>query len=183
MAAALADRRAYALIMRRWHPVLSRYLRRFLGQSAEATDDVLQEVFVKVYANLNDYDHTRPFAPWIYRIARNEALNFLRKRKAEPPMVTGEDAQLIFERLSDGAGVQETREDLRIEDKVRAAINQLDLRYRDVLVLRFLEEKSYDEIAEIMRAPAGTVAALISRGTKQLRIALQDIGLTMRDGL
>ncbi len=181
VAAALRDRQAYALIVRRWQPVLSRYLRRLLGQSAEATDDVLQDVFIKVYVNLNDYDTARPFGPWIYRIARNEALSFMRKRKAEPPLVTGEDAQLIIERLSDGVDVQETAERLRIEENVRAAINQLDLRYRDVLVLRFLEEKGYDEIAEIMHVPSGTVATLINRGTKQLRSALEAIGINVKD--
>ena len=99
VAAALRERNAYALIVRRWQPVLSRYLRRLLGQSAEAAEDVLQDVFIKVYVNLNDYDRARPFGPWIYRIARNEALSFLRKRKTEPPLVTGEDAQIIIERL------------------------------------------------------------------------------------
>ena len=177
VAAALRERNAYALIVRRWQPVLSRYLRRLLGQSAEAAEDVLQDVFIKVYVNLNDYDRARPFGPWIYRIARNEALSFLRKRKTEPPLVTGEDAQIIIERLSDGTDVQEMSERLRIEDKVRAAIVQLDLRYRDVLVLRFLEDKGYDEISEIMQVPPGTVATLINRGTKQLRSALEALGL------
>ena len=177
VAAALRERNAYALIVRRWQPVLARYLRRLLGQSAEAAEDILQDVFIKVYVNLNDYDRARPFGPWIYRIARNEALSFLRKRKTEPPLVTGEDAQIIIERLSDGTDVQEMSERLRIEDKVRAAIMQLDLRYRDVLVLRFLEDKGYDEISEIMQVPPGTVATLINRGTKQLRSALEALGL------
>ena len=177
VAAALRDRNAYALIVRRWQPVLSRYLRRLLGQSAEATEDVLQDVFIKVYVNLNDYDRARPFGPWIYRIARNEALSFLRKRKTEPPLVTGEDAQIIIERLSDGIDVQEMSERQRIEEKVRGAIAQLDMRYRDVLVLRFLEDKGYDEISEIMQVPPGTVATLINRGTKQLRSALEALGL------
>ena len=177
VAAALKDRNAYALIVQRWQPVLTRYLRRFLGQSLEATEDIVQDVFIKVYINLNDYDRERPFAPWIYRIARNEALSFLRKRRAEPPLVTGEDAQLIIENMSDGSDVQEIAERMRIEERVRAAINQLDMRYRDVLVLRFLEDKGYVEIAEIMHIPPGTVATLISRGTKQLRAALLAIGV------
>jgi RNA polymerase sigma-70 factor, ECF subfamily len=182
VAAALRDRQAYALIVRRWQPVLGRYLRRLLGKNAEATDDVLQDVFIKVYVNLNDYDPGRPFSPWIYRIARNEALSLLRKRKAEPQLVTGEDARVIIERLSDGTDVQEISERLRIEEKVRASINLLDLRYRDVLVLRFLEEKSYDEISEILHVPPGSVATLINRGTKHLRSALQTIGLNLKDG-
>ena len=167
--------------MRRWQPVLSRYLRRILGQSAEATDDILQEVFIKVYVNLNDYDPGRPFGSWIYRIARNEALSFHRKRKAEPLLVTGEDAQALIERLSDGFDVHETSERMRIEESVRSAIAQLELRYRDVLILRFLEDKGYDEIAEILHVPPGTVATLITRGTKQLRASLQAAGVNLKD--
>ena len=181
VAAALRDRNAYASVVRRWQPVLSRYLRRILGQSAEATDDVLQEVFIKVYVNLNDYDPGRPFGSWIYRIARNEALSFHRKRKAEPLLVTGEDAQALIERLSDGFDVHETSERMRIEESVRSAIAQLELRYRDVLILRFLEDKGYDEIAEILHVPPGTVATLITRGTKQLRASLQAAGVNLKD--
>ncbi len=147
-------------------------MRRLLGRSAESTEDVLQDVFIKVYVNLNDFDWSRPFGPWIYRIARNEALSFLRKRKTEPPLVTGEDARLIIERLTDGSDVQEISDRARTEEKVRAAILKLDLRYRDVLVLRLLEEKGYEEIADIMQVPLGTVATLVSRGTKRLRTAL-----------
>lgn len=177
VAAALGDRNAYAFLVRRWEPPLSRYVKRLLGRNVQAAEDVLQEIFIKVYVNLNDYDRARPFGPWIYRIARNEAITFLRKKKVEPPLVTGEDAMLLFERMSDGKDVQETIDRARIEEKVRGAINGIEPRYREAMVLRYLEDKGYDEIADILELPSGTVATLINRGTKRLRAVLDDLGL------
>src|SRR6476660_3139730 len=69
--AALRDHRAYASLVLRYETVLGRYLRRLLGRHLQAVEDVLQEVFIKAYINLNDYDQSRPFGPWIYRIAHN----------------------------------------------------------------------------------------------------------------
>ncbi len=173
VAAALGDKSAYALLVRRWEPPLSRYVCRILGRDKQAADDVLQEVFLKAYVNLNDFDAARPFGPWIYRIARNEAINLLRKKKSEPPLVTGDDAILLLERMSDGITAQEILDRARMEEQIRAAIKSMDPRYRDALILRYLEEKGYDEIAEILELPSGTVATLINRGTKQLRASLE----------
>ena len=171
--AAVRNASAYAPLVRRWEPPLGRYVRRILGRDGQAADDVLQEVFLKAYVNLNDFDLARPFGPWIYRIARNEAITQLRKNRSEPPQVTGEDAILLLERLSDGVTAQEILNRERIEYDVRKSINKLEARYREVLILRYLEEKGYDEIAEILALPGGTVATLISRGTRQLRDLLK----------
>lgn len=171
--AVLRDRQAYAFLVLRYETMLGRYVRRLLGRHMQSAEDVLQEVFIKAYVNLNDYDQSRPFGPWIYRIAHNEAVSFLRKRSAESQTITGEDALLILERLADvddpGAALQRTR----TEGEVRKALSELDPRYRDVLVLRYLEDKSYDEIADILETPPGTVATLINRGLKQLKAPLR----------
>lgn len=179
VAAALSDARAYAVLVRRWEPPLARYVCRILGSDRQAAEDVLQEAFLKAYVNLNDFDRSRPFGPWIYRIARNEAISLLRKRRVEPPLVTGDDAVLLLERLSDGVTAHEILDRARIEQQVRAAIRAMNPRYREPLMLRYLEEKGYDEIADILELPRGTVATLINRGTKQLRTALQ---LTASEG-
>jgi RNA polymerase sigma-70 factor (ECF subfamily) len=176
VAAALRDKAAYALIVRRWEAALSRYVSRLAGRHGSATEDILQEVFLKAYLNLNDYDRSRPFGSWIYRIARNQAFDFLRKRKAEPTFVTGEDAALILERLIGDGASQETWDEIRTEEQVRAAIASLDHRYREVMVLRYLEEKGYDEISDILEIPPGTVATLIRRGSEKLRGALRVLG-------
>ena len=177
VAAALRDKAAYALIVRRWETALARYLRRLVGRHESAAEEILQEVFLKAYLNLNDYDRSRPFGPWIYRIARNQAFDFLRKRKTEPAFVTGEDATLIFDRLVAASEPQEHWDQVRIEEKVRVAIASLDHRYREVMVLRYLEEKGYDEISDILEMPPGTVATLVRRGTEKLRRAILALGL------
>ena len=91
--------------------------------------------------------------------------------------MTGEDAAVIFERLVGEVDPQETFDRIRIEEKVRLAIGTLDPRYREVMLLRYLEEKEYEEISDILEVPPGTVATLIRRGTQRLRSALEALGL------
>lgn len=170
--ATLMNSNAYAAVIRCYEIVLRRYIRRILGHHSQAADDVLQEVFIKAYVNLRDYDMQRPFGPWIYRIAHNEAVNFLRKRRTEPLQVDGETASLILERLIDGFDVSEEFEKKCDAEIIQNAMGSLDRRYHEALVLRFLEDKSYGEISEILEIPAGTVATHINRGLKQLKKCL-----------
>ncbi len=179
VASALRDRNSFALIVRRYELSLSRYLRRLLGKSSQSTEDVLQDIFIKVYVNLNDYDRARPFSPWIYRIAHNEAMSFLRKRRAEPYMISGQEGMLILDRVFNGFNVQEAIDRSRLEDRVCTAIGNLDPPYRGALVLRYLEEKSYKDISEILRLPMGTVATHINRGQKQLKRDFKEIGVKL----
>lgn len=169
VAAALRDGKAYGPLIARYQPVLARYVRRLLGPQGHAVEDVLQEVFIKAYINLNDFDAARPFGPWIYRIAHNEAVSHLRKTRSAAMTVTGEDAALIIEKLADPDDPAQALWRSRSLSGLRQSLDSLDQRYRDVLVLRYLEEKSYDEIADILQLPPGTVATYISRGLKALR--------------
>ena len=176
IAAALRDRNAYAAVVKRYEDALRRYVRRLLGQHGSAVDDILQEAFIKAYVNLKDYDPDREFGPWIYRIAHNEAMSFLRRRKVEPPMVDSETATIILERLTDGVDAAQELEHKQQVTMVQTAMAALDRRYRDVLVLRFLEDHSYDEISEILAMRPGTVATNINRGLKELRTYLISTG-------
>ncbi len=172
VARALRDPNAYGAIVLRFEAALKRYVRRLLGRHAQSAEDVLQDVFIKAYVNLNDYDTSRPLAPWLYRIAHNEAVSFLRKRSSEPQVIDGEDGRFLLERMRD-----ETLADGRVrfdltESGVNGALIELDPRYRDVLVLRYLEDKSYDEISDILQMPPGTVATRIRRGLERLKSTL-----------
>ena len=173
VAAALRDRHAYAALVRRYESVLGRYVRRLLGRHGQSTEDVLQDTFIKAYINLNDYDRSRPFAPWIYRIAHNEAVSYLRKQRGGFQAFDGVDMLLILERVASDDNPEDNLQNSRTQGDVREALSQLDQRYRDVIVLRYLEEKSYDEIADILQLPPGTVATFIHRGLKQLRTPLR----------
>ena len=177
VAAALRDKQDFSLIVRRYEPPLSRYVRRLLGRSGQSVDDVLQDVFIKVYVNLNDYDRSRPFSPWIYRIARNEAMSFLRKRRVEPYLLSGDEGMLMLERALEEPTVLEMLDRSRIGSWIHKLIAGLEPSYRDVFVLRYLEEKSYEEISEILEIPMGTVGTLINRGKRRLRRDLDAIGV------
>ena len=158
---------AYGVLVERYEGQLRRYLRRLTGASAEDAEDLLQETFIKAYINLNDFDRTRALAPWLYRIAHNEAMNLLRKRRREPPVIHGADADLLMQRIAGELADPWTAGDRWKE--VHAGLLGLAPRYREALVLRYLEEKSYRDIGDILRLPPGTVATLIRRGLDRLR--------------
>lgn len=172
VAQALRDPNAYAPIVARYEAALGRYARRLLGGDAQAAEDVVQETFIKAYVNLNDYDRRRPFAPWLYRIAHNEAVSHLRRQGAGPRPIDGEDGALILARLSDGVDWSQRFAAADDARRLGLALDDLAPRYRDVLVLRYLEDKNYDEISDILQMPPGTVATLIRRGVAKLRALL-----------
>lgn len=172
VARALRDPNAYGAIVLRFEVVLKRYVRRLLGRHAQSAEDVLQDAFLKAYVNLNDYDPSRPLAPWLYRIAHNEAVSFLRKHGAQPRIIDGQDGRIILERLRDETAADATARFDFAESGIHDALAGLDPRYRDILVLRYLEDKSYDEISDILEMPPGTVATRIRRGLERLKSSL-----------
>jgi RNA polymerase sigma-70 factor, ECF subfamily len=167
--AAIADSKVYGRLINRHEAKLRRYVRRILGQHNNAADDVLQEVFIKAYLNLNDFDRQRAFAPWLYRIAHNEAISHLRKSNSGIQTVTGEDAQVFLDTVADPDDPATLFWKGRSADHLRTCLDALDAKYRDVLVLRYLEGQSYEDISDILKRPPGTVATLLKRGLERLR--------------
>ncbi len=176
--ATLADANAYGRLINRHQAPLRRYIRRLLGGLAPAADDVLQEAFIKAYLNLNDFDQTRTFAPWLYRIAHNEAVSHLRKSSAGIQLVSGEDAQFFLDQVADPEDPASLFWKNQKNNQLQKSLGALDAKYRDVLVLRYLEGQSYDDISEILRLPPGTVATLLKRGLTRLRDIFENTGGT-----
>ncbi len=173
VAAALRDSNAYVHLVRRYQAPLSRYVFRLGSKSGSDTDDILQEVFIKAYRNLNDYDPTLKFSSWIYRITHNEAITFFKKSSRVPQVARSEDEAEAFQEIEDGTNLAEELDARFNAEMLRKAVDKLDPKYRDVLVLRFLEDRSYEEISDILQKPAGTVATLLSRAKKKLREILE----------
>ncbi len=165
----LENPEAYEHIMARYEPKLMRYVLRLAAFSKEEADDVLQETFIKTYQNLNEYDRSFKFSSWIYRIAHNEAVNALRKMNRSPRTVESEEQERIMERLTDSLDLEHELDNKLHREMLLAALEKLDRKYRDVLILKFLEEKSYEEISDILQKPVGTVGTLINRARKQLQ--------------
>jgi RNA polymerase sigma-70 factor, ECF subfamily len=159
----------YFFLMRRYEDKLLRYIQRISGVSAEVAQDILQEVFLKVYQNLLGFDFKLKFSSWIYRIARNTAISYWRKNKRDWKNFYLEDNEKLKNSLEAQDDMErEMLRKINIEN-VNKIMLQLKPIYREVLTLKFLEDKNYEEISDIIQKPTGTVATLIFRAKKDFR--------------
>jgi RNA polymerase sigma-70 factor (ECF subfamily) len=158
----------FRVLVERYQEPLLRYIRRIGCIDTEVAKDVLQESFLKAYMNLNDYDSAYSFSTWIYRITHNETVSHFRMQKNRPQAVAKESDLYMFETIPDEFDIA-LNVDMQLRSQaVAVALRRLKPQYRDVLVLRFFEEKSYEEIADILHIPNGTVATYIARGKTDL---------------
>lgn len=166
---------AFGELMRRYWPKLHGYVRRSGGLGSDATDDIVQESFIKAYRNIRDFDATHAFTSWIYQITRNTLIDDVRTRQRRHEV--GLDDTDAGNLLSASAGIERSLMTHDTIDRVRAIIADLPAVYREVLILRFLEERSYDEIVDIVRKPKGTVSSLVNRGRTFLVRRAREQGL------
>ena len=167
---ALTDRNFFSIIVERFEAKLIRYIKRLGIHIHEDRQDILQEIFIKVYKNLNGFDTQLSFSSWIYRIAHNEAISWFRKQKARPEGHLVGEATELFSYIPDTNQSAEQLLEATIDAQyLQIALNALDTKYRGPLILRFFEHKEYDEISDILKIPIGTVGTLIARGKKKLK--------------
>lgn len=157
------DARALTEIVKAWQAPLERYLSRLCGGCRGDKDEILQEVFLKVYRHANLYDPALPFSAWIYRICRNEMASRMRLKSGslEAGEIPDEVAESIW-----GTVVDLPDAHLSSKDDARAIgelVNGMPDKFRDVFILRFLEEKDYAEIGDILQENVNTVATRIRR--------------------
>ena len=162
----------YLCLMKRYEAKLLNYILKISNISREDGEDILQEVFIKSYQNLNDFDLNFKFSNWIYSIAHNATISAFRKKKVRPQTVSWEDKDLnnILESTLD---VENTSLQKLTYKQILKIINQLPLKYKDVLILKFMEGKDYREISDILHKPMGTIATLINRAKKSLKQELK----------
>ena len=159
----LSDPNYFLFLSKRYEEKLLRYIMRISKFSREDAEDVLQEVFIKTYYNLNGFDKELQFSSWIYRIAHNEAVSAIRKKAVRPSVALPVEDLVKFGDSFDMTKDMDNSFDRKMIDE---ALSRLDEKYREVLVLRFLDEKDYIEIADILKKPVSTIGNLILRGKK-----------------
>jgi RNA polymerase sigma-70 factor, ECF subfamily len=150
------DKQLYAQIVNRYEVKLLRYV-IYLIHDENMAADVVQNTFIKAYINLNAFDTKKKFSSWIYRISHNEAMNAIKKYHKEVKM--NED----FDLVSDTDPNEEFSKN-EIKKMVNYCLETMPVIYSEVLVLYYLEDKSYEEIGYILRIPVGTVGTRINRG-------------------
>ena len=157
---------AFGVIMERYTEKLLRYGRRFIS-NYDNIEDIVQEVFIKVYRNIKSFDASRKFSPWIYRIAHNSFVNHLRKKEKEPLLSFDFDTLLNHPIYEDPEAKEKENEENRV--LLDKGLEKLPPHYREVVVLHYFEELGYQEIADILRVPIGTVGIRLSRARALLK--------------
>ena len=160
------DNEAFGLLVERYEEKLMRYARKFLRDPDDAKD-IVQEVFIKAYENIQSFESARRFSPWVYRIAHNEFVNAIKKRSRGP--VFGIDFDVVFPHLSGGERSDDTALERDLRQTLEACLDELDPKYREPLVLYYLEGVSYKDMAEVLQIPMSTVGVRLSRGKAMLQ--------------
>ena len=155
------DKELYKELVDRYQKKLMRYI-TYLISDEEKAADVVQDAFIKAYVNLNGFNTSKKFSSWIYRIAHNEALNLIKKTKKEFSMPDNFD-------IGGNTNLEEEYSKKELINMVNTCINSIPVKYSEVLVLYYMEEKSYEEISDILRIPMGTVATRLNRGKEWMK--------------
>lgn len=163
----------FLYLINRYQNKLIRYIRRISGLGLEDGEDLLQEVFIKIYQNINSFDKDLKFSSWAYRIAHNEVIDNYRKKQARPQEMTY-DSEQILNNIAAEFNLDKDVDHKYLQANINQVLNNLDIKYKEVLVLKFLEEKEYKEISDILKKPMGTVATLISRAKQQFLKKLEE---------
>jgi len=170
------NREAYRELFRRYEKKLFAYIYHMV-KNREETEDILQNVFAKTYRSIEHFDLDRKFSSWIYRIAHNEAINYL-KRKNKKQFISFEDVSTSKDKL-EASFSEDFIEDvwMRREEnaEIDEALEKLSPKYREVLKMHYFSEYSYEKISEILHKPVNTVGTLINRAKKKLVAAVMEV--------
>lgn len=171
------DEQAYKELVEKYQRALYFHTLKMI-KDKEQVNDLVQETFVKAFDNLNTYSTNYAFSTWLYRIATNHTIDYLRKKKLktlsidEPVKTRDGDMQMQLE--DDTAETDRNIIRKQRQHIVQDAIEGLPRKYRKVIEMRHMEEKSYQEIADVLDLPLGTVKAHIFRARELLYKALKD---------
>lgn len=179
VALTLESQKNFIFIIKRYERKLLRYILRISNLPPEDAEDLLQEVFIKVYYHLRDFDKDLKFSSWIYRITHNQVISNYRKLKARPQSAFWEIEEEVINNIASKMNIEQEVDLELLRKNIYQILNILEKKYKEVLILRFLEEKNYQEISDILKKPMGTVATLINKGKKKFKFELskQDIKL------
>lgn len=174
------DELAFQEVVRRYRTPITNFVYRMLNDYDTAVD-LAQETFVRIYTSINRYEANYSFSTYIYRIASNLAISEIRKRKRRRVVslfgvFTGEDGEPVALDPADNRQLQDER---MLEDERRRAVNRaiasLPEKYRTALVLRDIEDHTYEQIATILSLSEGTVKSRINRARNLLREKLEHL--------
>lgn len=163
---------AFGDLVARYEDKLKRYARKFLSRP-EDIEDLVQDVFIKAYTNIQSFDSSLRFSPWIYRIAHNVFVNELKRKSRYGLGIFDADTILPLMPAKETADSAALAEESKME--MEELLGTLSAKYREVLVLHYFQELSYKEISDILQIPVTTVGVRITRARSKLKLKHQAV--------
>jgi RNA polymerase sigma-70 factor, ECF subfamily len=167
------DKELFGFLIDRYDKKIISYGRKFLKDKQDI-EDIVQNIFIKVFVNIQSFDLDKKFSSWIYRIAHNEFVNELRKNQRK---FFSLDFDLFLPRFGTDENFDNKIDEIdkgEFHELLEKKLYELDIKYREALILYFYEEMSYKEISEIMQIPVSTVGIRINRAKKILKNFLEN---------
>ena len=166
-------------LVRRYQRPITGYIFRMLGDY-EASLDVSQEVFIKVYNSLSRYSSQYKFSTWLYRIAHNAAIDHMRRNSVNPQSLETENADGTYQLQIEcpKPSPEQNRELSEWRSEIDQVVKRLPAAYRELILLRHSQDLSYDEIAEVTGLPLGTVKNRLFRAREMMRDIFVERGFT-----
>ena len=175
----LKDQKYYLCLIRRFEDVLRNYIMKISNANLQDAEDILQEVFIKAYQNLNDFDFSFKFSNWIFRIAHNVTISLYRRKKISSSQEISWEANELDNILQSTFNIEESNIKKSSYENLLKIIERLPLKYKEVLILKFIEDKDYKSISDILHKPMGTIATLVNRAKKMLIRELSKEGIKL----
>jgi RNA polymerase sigma-70 factor (ECF subfamily) len=165
----------FEVIVKRYQRKLINYIYRMINDFDSAME-LCQEVFIKVYNSLDKYNPSYKFTTWIHRISSNATIDWMRKKKIDAYSMDAndnDDSPSLSQQIpAKGLNPHEKLEMGQLQGRIEAAIDDLPFIYKQLIILRHINELSYEEIASTVELPLGTVKNRIFRGREMLKAKL-----------
>ena len=168
-----ATREGFSSLVEQFERPLSFFISRTTGARPEEVEDILQETFITAWKYINSFNPKYSIKAWLYRIARQQSIRSFRRRKAR-----GDDLQLdaditTFEELASALDIAQGVDANLLSADIQKCLGMISEEYRTVLILRYVDDMSYDEISDVLKKSVGNVSILIHRAKSQLADTVQ----------
>lgn len=166
------EKKYFEEIISRHQGKIFAYVYRLLNGRRDDALDVVQNTFIKAYENLKSFNRRRKFTSWLYRIAHNEAINFI-KREKRRATISLDDNPVIEQSLYTESNQHDYILAREGQEVVETTLATLPRKYREALILRFIEDRTYEEMSFILQKPLSTIGTLLNRGRKKFEKILR----------
>lgn len=167
----------FSILIERYEEKIRRYSRKFLSDR-EDINDVLQDIFIKAYKNIKSFDVKRKFSSWLYRIAHNELINAMKKKKKSPVSLFNLDI-LFPQHFQSNNDFTQKIDDQVMREIIDKCLDKLEPKYREPIILYYFEELSYREIADIIQVPISTIGIRIKRAKELMKNIYKKLGYNL----